>query len=175
MSHDALNSNERANLLAMAGLSEELVEAVEHSTPTVVAEAVIEADTSDDNGEIDLDAVVARMVAKSAGNKDKAMALIDDYIDNRDHGLFAKVKVSKVQGATRGVDSSEHNKAAWKRMQLIREQLKTKARAEFAASGGFVKAKVKASKKKANPELDAFMLQHQDSEVLRQFLALQEA
>jgi hypothetical protein len=86
--------------------------------------------------------------------------------------VFGKVKLNKLQAATQGVDSSEHNKAAWKRMQLIREQLKTKARAEFRDSGGFVKAKVKASKAKRNPDLDAFILANQDNDVLRQFLAL---
>jgi hypothetical protein len=77
-----------------------------------------------------------------------------------------------MQAAVKGVDSSEHNRNAWAHCQTLREQIKTKIRAEFRDSGGFVKAKVKASKAKRNPDLDAFILANQDNDVLRQFLAL---
>lgn len=184
MQHDTLSPAERKQLLAMAGLTPDMVdavEAVEHATPTVVAQAVVEAATpvDDDTDDVTVELaetvtvadVVKRILDRSAGNKDKALKLADDHVQAE----FDRIKLSKVQAAAVGVVSSEHNRNAWQRCQQLRDQLKVQIRAEFRENGGFVKAKVKSAKaSKRSPELDAFLLANQDNDVLRQFLALQQ-
>jgi hypothetical protein len=41
-SHETLSASEQAELLRMAGLTPDMVAAVEHSTPTIVADVVID-------------------------------------------------------------------------------------------------------------------------------------
>jgi hypothetical protein len=175
-SHETLSASEQAELLRMAGLTPDMVAAVEHSTPTMVADVVIdepvESHVKVDDGVVTAEAIVKRILDRAAGNREKALKLVDEHIQAE----FDRIKLSKMQAATKGLDEkgkSEHNKAAWKHCQQLREHIKTEIRAAFRDSGGFVKAKIKKGSKATNPELDAFMLQHQDSEILRQFLALQ--
>jgi hypothetical protein len=178
--HNALDPQEREAILKMAGLSDDLVNQVEHAPPTAVSDTAVQSDTTTSDtlaeGEwvqqaseaCTIDEHVSRILAKSAGNQDKAMKLVDDHVQAE----FNRLKLSKIQAALQGADSAEHNRNAWAHVQKLRGSMKAKVRGEFRTNAGFVKAKIVKAKALTTKQED-FLRDHQDNDVLQQFLALQ--
>jgi len=194
--HATLNTDERAALLKMAGITDELATqldtpvideepdldtlAQQLDTPTtIVTTAMVEgrnpvAIALDGESVTMIADVVKDILTKAHGSKDKALALCDAYAKAE----FDRIKLGKIQAAAKGLTpegKTEHNKAAWAHCKNVGDQLKTQVRKHFRETGGFVQAKIsKAKQAKPSPELDAFLLEHQDNPVLAQFLALQQ-
>lgn len=160
MSHESLNTAERAALLKAAG-----IKATDVQTLTAQDE-VIEASTKT----VDVLTVVAEILKRAKGDKEAALKLCDGQAKAE----FDRIKLSKFDAAKLGLDldgKTEHNRNAWSRCQKVGEELKAAVRKQFRDNGGFVNAKITKARKH-NPELDAFLLKHGDNEQVREMAKL---
>lgn len=164
--HDTLSETDKAELLRMVGITDDMAEAF--STPTVVAEVVTDTVTvtTVDTGDDAYATIAADLLKKAKGNLDTGKQLAINWAATE----FDKVKLSKIQAAALGVDKTEHNKSEYARIQRERERVNSAMR---KIAKGHVATKIAASKPKvSNPELDAFLLAHQGNAEIEQLMKL---
>lgn len=167
--HDTLTDAQKADLLAMAGVTPEQAEAFD--TPTAVADAVADTvkEVKVEKDDSDAARIGADLLKKARGNMDTAKQLSEKWATDE----FNRVKLSKVQAAALGLDNegkSKHNSSEYKRIQAERERINNAMR---KLARGHVATKI-ATKKEAsgNPALDAFLLENQGNPLLAQMLEL---
>jgi hypothetical protein len=170
-----LTHEERAAVLAAAGLAPEAVDVVDTPEPVVVEHVTHtpKRKTRKADEPVTVEEFVAEILAKSHGRKETAFTLVHKHREDE----FDRLKLSKIQAAAQGLtpeQKSEHNKALYAQLRKTEDDMNTLVRKHFRDNGGFVKAKVTRAKT-TNPELDAFLLKHADNDVLQQALALIQA
>lgn len=170
---DPLTPAQRKQLLAETGLTEDMLTAapVKVKVQHVHSPERVPAKTDEPQT---IEQVVLGILNASHGNKDAAIAAVRKHrVDE-----FDRLKLSKLQAAAQGLtveQKSEHNSNLHAELGRVEQSMLTLVRKHFRENGGFVKAKVTrtTARPQSNPELDAFLLQNQDNEVLRTYLALQ--
>lgn len=175
--HDTLTDAEKAELLSMAGLTADHAQAF--TTPTPVIETVLSTKAMQEgrnpaagaptpDSVVMYDDVAADLLKKAKGNLDTAKQLSENWAKAE----FDKVKLSKIQAAQAGVDRTEHNKAAWAKVQTARQYIEAQVRKGLREGAPTVRGKIAASKAQANPDLDAFLLKHGDDDKVREMAKL---
>lgn len=183
---ETFTADERAKLLAMAGVPAEVVSELtidttkrKRRTSTVregVLDGVVSPSMAAEQATIQVvvpegatvDELAASILARCKGNKSEALALADATVKAE----FDTVKLSKFDAASRGLDlegKTEHNRNAWAHAQSRGESIKAVIRKNFRENNGFIAAKIAKAKR---PDLDAFMAEHGDSPIVRELYAL---
>jgi hypothetical protein len=140
-----LTNEQRILLLTQAGVKvDDAQEVILGAAPDVIEEQPDEVVTpvkaSVTEGDVDLDATLKRIVAKSFADQKKALSLCDA----EGKTFFDWHKVSKVQAAAHGLNKTVHNKRAWDESQKITMTLKRMVRDHYRVTS--MKAKIAASK-----------------------------
>ena len=146
MSKSSHTPEERAALLAAVGAPAEAVEqAAAPEKPKRTRKDKTKENTS---LEQDVSAVVASIAARAGADREAALDMVDKHVQS----IFDANKVSKIEAAQRGIESSNHNRALWTSVQTLRTQLKTAVRKQYA---GTIAAKVRKTSAVAQEKRDA--------------------
>ena len=148
MTKKAHTPEERAHLLEAIGAPTEAVEAEREPDKPKPARKAKTKEPSHDGLEHDVSAIVSSIVARAGADRDMALSLGDEFAQ----GVFDANKVSKVQAAARGIESSSHNKALWTSVQNLRTALKKAIRDHYKNT---IAAKVRKTSADAEDKRDA--------------------
>lgn len=148
MTKKAHTPEERAHLLEAIGAPTEAVEAEREPDKPKPARKAKTKEPSRDGLEHDVPTIVSSIVARAGADRDMALSLGDEFAQ----GVFDANKVSKVQAAARGIESSSHNKALWTSVQNLRTALKKAIRDHYKNT---IAAKVRKTSADAEDKRDA--------------------
>ena len=150
MTKAAHTAEERAHLLAAVGAPPEAVEqAAQEEQPErpKPARKKAKAKESTTSLEQDVEAVVRSIVERAGADRNAALDMCDEHAQ----AVFDANKVSKLQAAARGIESSTHNKALWTSVQTLRSTLKTGVRKHYQTT---IAAKVRKTSAAAQDTRD---------------------
>lgn len=154
MTKKAHTPEERAHLLEAIGAPTEAVEAEREPDKPKPARKAKTKEPSHDGLEHDVPTIVSSIVARAGADRDMALSLGDEFAQ----GVFDANKVSKVQAAARGIESSSHNKALWTSVQNLRTAIKAAIRKHYSTT---IAAKVRktsaAADDKKQARIEAFI------------------